>query len=85
MNFYNKEPNYLAAQDYNVGLIVESSIKKSRNLDETSLYIIARNLDIKTFYGRFKIEKNTGIQIGHKMIVTQWVDGIKILITNICN
>ncbi len=75
LNSYNKEPNYLAAQAYNIGLIVESCIKKSRNLDETSLYKIARNLDIKTFYGRFKIEKNTGIQIGHKMQIIQWEDG----------
>jgi len=75
LNSYNKEPNYLAAQAYNIGLIVESCIKKSRNLDENSLYKIARNLDIKTFYGRFKIEKNTGIQIGHKMQIIQWEDG----------
>ena len=80
LNSYNKEPNYLAAQAYNIGLIVESCIKKSGNLDENSLYKIARNLDIKTFYGRFKIEKNTGIQIGHKMKVTQWVNGHKVLL-----
>lgn len=78
LNSYNKEPNYLAAQAYNIGLIIESCIKKSGDLDENSLYKIARNLDIKTFYGRFKIEKNTGIQIGHKMKVTQWVQGGKV-------
>lgn len=52
-------------------------IKISGNMNENLLHKTARNLDIKTFYGRFKIEKNTGIQIGHKMKVTQWVKGLR--------
>jgi branched-chain amino acid transport system substrate-binding protein len=80
LNFYNKEPNYLAAQAYNIGLIIERCIKESGTQDENSLYKTAKSLDIKTFYGRFKIDNSTGIQIGHKMKVTQWVKGIRNLI-----
>jgi len=78
LNIYNKEPNYLAAQAYNIGLIIERCIKKSGTLNESLLHKTARSLDIKTFYGRFKINKKTGIQIGHKMQITQWVQGGKV-------
>ena len=77
LSAYNKEPGYLAAQAYNIGLIIELCIKKSGSLNENALKKCARSLDIKTFYGRFKIDGSTGIQVGHKMLVTKWTKDMK--------
>ena len=83
MNSYHKEPNYLAAQAYNIGLLIERCIEIAGNIEAQSLYETARDLDTNTFYGRFKIDKKTGIQTGHKMLVTQWKNGKKIIMPKI--
>ena len=53
---------------------------KSGNLNEVHLYETAKNLDTNTLYGSFNIDRKTGIQVGHKMKVTKWVNGSRNLI-----
>ncbi len=79
---YNKEPGYLAAQAYNIGLIIEKCIEQSESIEEPDLANIAMDLDIKTFYGKFKLDKKTGEQIGHTMCVIRWTNGQKMKISN---
>ena len=37
-------------------------------------------LDFMTFFGRWKIDPETGKQIGHEMIIMQWQGGKKVIV-----
>lgn len=69
---YNKEPNFLAAQGYNIGLIIQRCIQESGTIDDLGIRETANRIEFKTFYGDFKIDPTTGNQIGHKVVVVQW-------------
>lgn len=76
---YKKEPDYVAAQGYNVGLILEMCIQLSGTLDDLTLRQTAMCADFQTFYGKFKTD-NRGNQIGHEMVVVQWQNGEKVVV-----
>jgi len=79
VSVYGKEPDYVAAQGYNIGLILEKCIQESGTLDDIELREIAKGADFKTFYGNFKTDSN-GNQIGHDMVVVQWQEGEKVIV-----
>ncbi|MER3447310.1 MAG: hypothetical protein C4291_10915 [Candidatus Dadabacteria bacterium] len=79
-DLYNKEPNFLAAQGYNIGLIIQRCIQESGTLDDLSLREMVNRLEFKTFYGNFKIDPATGNQIGHKVVVVQWQEENKYIV-----
>ncbi len=72
-----KEPDYPAAQGYNIGLVIQRCIEESGTLDDLILRETVKGLEFKTFYGDFKIDPFTGNQIGHKMVIVQWQGGNK--------
>jgi len=79
VSVYGKEPDYVAAQGYNIGLIIEKCIQESGTLDDIELREIAKGAQFKTFYGNFKTDSN-GNQIGHDMVVVQWQGGGKVIV-----
>ncbi|GJM16857.1 MAG: branched-chain amino acid ABC transporter substrate-binding protein [Thermodesulfobacteriota bacterium] len=76
---YDKEPDYVAAQGYNIGIIIEKCIEEIGTFDDLSLREIAKDTEFKTFYGTFKTDFK-GNQIGHEMVVVQWQDGEKVIV-----
>ena len=76
---YRKEPDYVAAQGYNIGLVIEKCIQKAGTLDNLTLRECAKDAEFKTFYGTF-ITDSQGRQIGHEMVVVQWQNGKKVIV-----
>ncbi len=74
---YGYTPDYLAAQSYNIGLIIEKLMEKTGRVDEHSLLREALRSRFTTFYGDFRIDPETLSQAGHRMLVTQWQGGEK--------
>jgi len=79
VSVYGKEPDYVAAQGYNVGIIIEKCIQETGTLDDLTLREFAKRAQFKTFYGNFNTDSN-GNQIGHDMVVVQWQGGGKVII-----
>jgi branched-chain amino acid transport system substrate-binding protein len=77
---YGKEPDYTAAQSYNIGLVIQKCIEESKTLVDSGLREAANKSDFKTFYGHFKIDPTTGTQIGHKIVIAQWQGGNKFIV-----
>ena len=75
-----KEPDYTAAQGYNIGLIIQWCIEEAGTFDDLSIRKRVKELEFKTFYGDFKIDPATGNQIGHKMLIVQWQGGKKFIV-----
>jgi branched-chain amino acid transport system substrate-binding protein len=74
---FGLEPDYPAAQAYAAGLIAARCAEMAGSLDDAALRRAASTLDLTTFYGRFRLDQQTGRQIGHTMVVAQWQAGQK--------
>lgn len=72
--------DYPMAQAYAGCLVAQRCIEAAGSLDNVALREAAGNLDFTTFYGRFKIDKNTGRQVGHTMPIVQWRCGSKVVV-----
>ncbi|MEM7009451.1 MAG: amino acid ABC transporter substrate-binding protein [Thermodesulfobacteriota bacterium] len=76
---YGKAPDYVAAQGYNIGLVLEKCIECAKTLEDKALRQTAKSLEFDTFYGKFKTDSK-GNQIGHKMVVVQWQNSQKVIV-----
>ena len=76
---YGKEPDYVAAQGYHIGLVIESCINKAGSLNDIALRKAAKELELKTFYGLFNTD-SSGNQRGHETVVVQWQAGEKVIV-----
>ena len=76
---FGETPDYTAAGAFAAGLIAEDCIRRAASLEDTKVRDVARDLDIETFYGRFRID-SSGRQVGHKMQLIRWSGDRKIVI-----
>ncbi|MDA2923965.1 amino acid ABC transporter substrate-binding protein [Acidobacteria bacterium AH-259-L09] len=74
---FNISPNYIAAQSFAAGIVLEKCIECIGNVSDVELRQVAGQLDLQTFYGKFRIDPRTGRQIGHQMLLVQWQKGEK--------
>jgi branched-chain amino acid transport system substrate-binding protein len=74
---FGLEPDYPAAQAYAAGLIAARCTELAGSLDDDALRRAASTLSLTTFYGRFRLDRQTGRQVGHTMVVAQWQAGQK--------
>jgi branched-chain amino acid transport system substrate-binding protein len=72
--------DYPAAQIYAAGLLTVAALRASGSLSQTSLRAAFADLRTTTFFGDFAIDRVTGRQIGHKMLLVQWHEGRKQII-----
>ncbi len=92
INYFNKaqselsackglgSPAYQAAEAGAAILFLVKAIETAGTLDNAKVRQAMNNLDIMTFFGRLKIDPNTGLQIGHKMIIAQWQNGKQVIV-----
>jgi branched-chain amino acid transport system substrate-binding protein len=74
---FGRTPEYIAAGACAVGLIAEECIRRAASLDDRRLRDVASDLDLETFYGRFRIDPETGRQTGHRIRLVRWRQGRK--------
>jgi len=71
----NARPPYHAASGAAAVLVLVKAIEKAQSLDPIKVRQAFNDMRLATFFGEFKIDPATGIQIGHKMILVQWQKG----------
>ncbi len=78
---YNYLPDYHAATGFQQGLVIQRAMELADDpLNSDSVRKAAGNMEMTTFYGKYKVDPVSGWQIGHKMGVIQWQDGEKVVI-----
>ncbi len=77
---FGQVPEYTAAGAFAMGLVLTECIRRAGSLEDEQLRAVAAGLDFSTFYGRFRIDPVTGRQIGHRILLTQWRGGRKIVV-----
>ena len=65
-------PDYPAVQAYATCLVAQRCLEEAGSTDDEAVWQTALNLDCTTFFGRFKIDPSTGLQLGKQMVWVQW-------------
>lgn len=79
---FDQPPEYIAAGSFATGLFLTECIRRSASLDDQELRNAASDLDCNTFYGRFRIDSQTGIQTGHRVLLVRWQGGRKTVLSS---
>ena len=74
-------PGYVAAGGFATGLIVGECIRRTSSLNSDQLRATASGLECETFYGHFRIDPQSGKQLDHRVLIVQWQNGKKVLLT----
>lgn len=72
--------DYAMAQAYAAGLIAQRCVEDAGTADSCALRAAARRLDFTTFYGRFKLDPETGCQVGRDVVIVQWQGDKKVIV-----
>ena len=72
--------DYPMAQAYAVGVVMQHCVEECGSLDDAALRQAAASLDFTTFYGRFRIDGDTGRPAGKPALLVQWQQGRKVIV-----
>ena len=72
--------DYPMAQSYAVGVVIQRCVEECKSLDDAELRQAAASLDFTTFYGRFRIDADTGRPVGKPALLVQWQQGRKVIV-----
>jgi branched-chain amino acid transport system substrate-binding protein len=72
--------DYPAAQAYAAGLLTKAAIENVDSLDASKIRAAFSDLRTSTFFGAFAIDRVTGRQIEHRVLLVQWHGGHKVVI-----
>ena len=75
--FASGDADYAMAQAYAAGLVAGRCVEEAGSLEAGALREAASTLDFTTFYGRFRVDPDTGRQVGRSVIIVQWQGGRK--------
>jgi branched-chain amino acid transport system substrate-binding protein len=77
---FHEAPDYPAAQAFVAGVVFAECLRRAGSLDDDRLLAAAHELELTTFFGRFKLDPETGRQSGHQMVLVQWQEGEKAVV-----
>jgi branched-chain amino acid transport system substrate-binding protein len=77
---FHQLPNYITAGSFATGLVLTECIRCAATLDDEALRTAAGDLNLNTFYGRFRIDARTGLQTGHRALLIRWEGGHKVVL-----
>jgi len=73
---YSTDPQYPGAVGFTQGLVLQAAMEKAKDpLSSDSVREAVKTVEFTGFYGHFKIDPETGWQIGHELDVIQWQNG----------
>src|SRR5271169_1127332 len=78
---FRRQPEYTAAGGFAVGLIFEECVRHAGSLQDSDLLAAAAELDYFTLYGRFRLDSASGRQVGHRILLVQWDQDHKVVLS----
>ena len=78
---FGREPEYTAAGSFALGLILGECVQRAGSLQDNNLLAAAAELDCYTLYGRFRLDSVSRQQVGHRILLIQWVRDHKVLLS----
>ncbi len=78
---FGREPEYTAAGSFAIGLILEECVRRVGSFEDKDLLAAAAELDSYTLYGKFRLDSASGRQVGHRILLIQWDQDHKVLLS----
>lgn len=75
-----EDPPYPAAQAFSAGLIAGRCLRDAGRSEDGALLDAARRLDRTTLFGRFRLDPDSGQQVGHQVLTVQWQEGERFVV-----
>lgn len=69
------EPPYPAAAAFAAGILWARCLRDAGTTEDASLLAAAQRLRAVTLFGSFRLDPETGLQVGHTMVTVQWQGG----------
>ena len=66
--------------DLALALIFGECVRRAGSLEDNNLLAAVAELDCYTFYGRFRLDSASRRQVGHRILLIQWVRDHKVLL-----
>ena len=63
-----------------MGLVFAECVRRAGTLEDDPLRQVAAGLDFNTFHGNFRLDPATGRQAGHRVRLTQWQQGNRVVL-----
>ena len=76
---WGHDPQYHSAAGYNGPLILEKAVREAGSLDPDKLRGVLLKMKTTTMFGDYEVDER-GFQIGHKMVLLQWMDGKRVTV-----
>jgi branched-chain amino acid transport system substrate-binding protein len=76
---FGREPVYHSAAGYAGCQVYFEAVKRAGTLDADKVRDALLKLEMRTAFGDYKVDED-GFQIAHKMVMTQWQDGKKVIV-----
>jgi branched-chain amino acid transport system substrate-binding protein len=71
------EPPYPAAAAFAAGVVYERCLRETGTTAAGPLLALAARLRVRTLFGSFRLDPETGLQAGHEVLVVQWQQGAR--------
>jgi branched-chain amino acid transport system substrate-binding protein len=69
------DPSYPAAQAFVAGVVAARCIRDGGGTGDDPMLAAARALRCRTLLGEFRLDPETGLQVGHRVLTVQWQEG----------
>ncbi len=70
------EPSYPAVQAFAAGILCARCLRDG-GVDDAAQLAAARQLECTTLYGGFRLDPQSGSQVGREVLTVQWQDGVR--------
>lgn len=69
------DPPYAAAQAFAAGILYARCLRETGDPRDEAIQATTQKLVCQTFYGKFQLDPQSGLQTGHQVVVVQWQQG----------
>jgi branched-chain amino acid transport system substrate-binding protein len=70
------EPSYPAVQAFAAGVLCARCLTDG-GVEDAAQLAVAYRMQCTTLYGRFRLDPESGLQVGHEVLVVQWQNGTR--------
>jgi branched-chain amino acid transport system substrate-binding protein len=69
------DPPYAAAQAFAAGILYARCLRETEDTRDEVIKVAAQRLVCQTLFGKFQLDPNSGLQMGHQVVIVQWQQG----------
>src|SRR5271166_5691679 len=77
---FKREPDYHSAANYSAIQVLVAAIKHAGAVDNAKIRDALATIRIPTLVGTYRVDPNTGIQLGYTSFIIQWQNGKQVVV-----